>query len=383
MTDIILHIDLNNPIDPASPLAIIRKEFRDNLVIYCRPPVTPAEDNYIKLFEEFHPIIKNSDPVAPLLLISGCEIDYPRIPYSLADLDIPTGPFLPVTGDFLQGLCDYTISTRDTDIAYGEHIYNTHSRERYFFIEDPLPPEIFQATSLYISPSFEGIIARKVFEHSWPNLRLIVFHNSDYPVDYRGVVPFLEANPNVWCWAENAIEWHPRIKVVPIGEQNRMWRGGNAEYDPTVTLSRNTVRDIDILVPYWRDFTNMSIRPLWKEQALKRTDVVILPEMKLEEYLENVSRARALVCPPGNGLDTHRHWDALRQGAWAVVEDNDHTRYMMQSYPSLHLIPVDDMMSPITIPEGLPPFHPVMLRAYWETLFRSHMPLTRATATRL
>lgn len=348
---------------------MIRKESNANLVIYCRQPTTPAEENYIRFFEEFHPIIKHAQVTSRLII--GSEVDYPRRPYRLSNLDIPTEPFLPVTGEFLQGLCDYTIIHKEVDTIFGEWNYYTHSRERHFFVEDEWPPHLFQATSLFIHPSFGGANARRVFSHEWPNLRLIVFHNSDYPVDYRSVVPFLEANPKVWCWAENAVEWHPRIKVVPIGEQNRMWRGGDAAYEPTVFTSRSTVRDVEILVPYWRCFTN-PIRYIWNEQARER-GLTILPEMPVKEYLERVAGAKALVCPPGNGLDTHRHWDALRLGAWAIVEDNDHTRYLLQSYPSLHLIPVDDLTQPITIPPGLPPFHPVMLRAYWEVLFASHI----------
>jgi hypothetical protein len=371
MTDITLYIDLDNPIDPAPQLAMIRKSFRDRLVIYCRKPCSAAEENYMRFFEEFHPIIKYDAQVASRLVI-GSDIEYDHQSYRISALDIPTGPFLPVTGEFLQGLCDYTITYKLVEDLFGDTNYYTHSRERHFFIEDEWPPHIFQATSLFIHPSFEGATARRVFSHAWPNLRLIVFHNSDYPVHYRSVVPFLEANPKVWCWAENAIEWHPRIKVVPIGEQNRRWRGGDAfSEEPTVTTSRNTMRDVEILVPFWRCFTN-PIRTVWNEQARER-GLPMLPEMAQKDYLEKVTGARALVCPPGNGLDTHRHWDALRQGAWAVVEDNDHTRYLLQSYPSLHLIPVEDLTSPITIPEGLPPFHPVMLRAYWEVLFVSHI----------
>ena len=30
-------------------------------------------------------------------------------------------------------------------------------------------------------------------------------------------------------------------------------------------------------------------------------------------------------------------------------------------------------MSGLELPEGLPRFHPVLLREYWEVLFRSHM----------
>lgn len=422
--DIVLHVRLGDfivsnyidfksgfVIDPAPQIAILRRELRKRLIIVCAKPTTDMEHNYLKLFEEFHPVIhhgteledfgilRNANrimvtnstfswmaaymghaksrwiPMATyndLEKIEEADILYDAATgYNTASLGIPTEPFLPVTGEFLQSLCDYTIIDKEIKESFHVNIDSAHPPERQMFIEDEWPAEIFQATSLFIFPSLGGKIARHVFKHSWPNLKLIIFHNSDYGVDYNSVFPFLEHNPKVWCWAENAIDRHPRIKVVPIGEENRMWRGGNPVYEPSVEASRATNRDLNIIAPYW-SITN-PIRNVWNAQLALRDDIIILPKLNKQEYLDTVSRSRAMICPPGNGIDTHRHWDALRQGAWAVVEENDHSLFLMETYPSLHLILVKDMTSPITIPPGLPPFHPVLLRAYWRTLFKSHI----------
>jgi len=412
--DLVIHIRMGDfteslLVDPAPQLAIIRKEIRSRLIIVCAKPKTEAEENYLKFFEEFHPILQHGTELEDFAVlraasriivtnstfswlaafmgnarqrwiaisgelgkISDSDIMYEvTTGYRIEDLAMPVEPFLPVTGEFLQSLCDYTILDAYIKQQFQIHIDTAHPPERQYFIEDAWPASVFEATSLFIFPSLHGTIAERVFKHTWPNLRLIVFHNSDYGVDYRKVVPFLEANPKVWCWAQNAIDWHPRIRVVPIGEENRVWRGGYAAWEPTVTASRAIERDIGILVPYWGNTS--PIRPIWLEQAKARTDLCIMPRLEKDKYLEYVSQSRALVCPPGNGIDTHRHWDALRHGAWAIVEDNDHTQALLKIYPSLHLIPVDDMRSPIVVPDGLPPFHPLMLRPFWITLFKSYL----------
>lgn len=413
--DLVIHIRMGDfagglLIDPAPQLAIIRKEIHSRLIIVCAKPKTEAEENYLKFFEEFNPVLQYGTELEDFAVlreasriivtnstfswlaafmggakqrwiavsgelgkISESDIMYEvTTGFPIEDLAAPVKPFLPVTGEFLQSLCDYTIFSTETE----EHI-KIHRSERRCFIEDPWPAAVFEATSLFIFPSLDGTIAQHVFKHTWPNLRLIVFHNSDYRVDYRKVVPFLEANPKVWCWAQNAIDWHPRIRVVPIGEENRVWRGGDASWEPMVSASRAIERDIGILVPYWNKFTHVpntiNVRPIWLEQAKSRPDLCIMPHLEKDKYLECVSKCRALVCPPGNGIDTHRHWDALRHGAWAIVQDNDHTQALLKTYPSLHLIPVDDMRSPIVVPEGLPPFHPLMLRPFWRTLFASYI----------
>jgi hypothetical protein len=156
-----------------------------------------------------------------------------------------------------------------------------------------------------------------------------------------------------------------------------MWRGGNALYEPTVTVSRKVERGAEIFMPY-ASITN-PIRIVWKEQAdvikLREPRLHIIGKLQKEAYLEWVESARAMICPPGNGVDTHRHWEALTKGAWAIVHDNQHTRLLLRTYPSLHLLPIEDMddIEDLEIPQGLPPFHPLLLREFWKTLLRSHI----------
>jgi len=424
--DIVLHVRLGDfadnkiIIDPAPQIAILRKALNatsQRLIIVCSKPKNDMEENYLKLFEEFHPIMQHGTELEDFAVLrsanrimvtnstfswlaaymgSAKERWIPQPTYNtlekiestdmlytatngylLESLGIPSEPFLPVTGEFLQGLCEYTVLDRAKKEELHTIIDYVTPVERQIFIEEPWPKDVLLAKSIFVYPTRENTVARHVFKATWPNLRLIVFHNSDYGVDYEGLIPFLEANPEVWCWAQNATVWHPRIRCVPICEENRMWRGGNAEYEPTVTVSRNVERHVEIFMPY-ASITN-PIRIVWKEQA----DVIKMREPRLhvvgkllkEAYLEWVESARAMICPPGNGVDTHRHWDALAKGAWAIVHNNEHTRLLMRTYPSLHLLPIEGMehIIRLEIPQGLPPFHPMLLRPFWKTMFMSQL----------
>jgi Glycosyl transferase family 11 len=424
--DIVLHVRLgdfvnnNMVIDPAPQIAILRKSLNatsQRLIIVCRKPKNDMEENYLKFFEEFHPILHHGTELEDFALLRSAnrimvtnstfswlaaymgsakerwipeptyntleKIDSTDILYRaenhylMQGIQVPSEPFLPVTGEFLQGLCEYTVLDRAKKEELHKIIDYVTPVERQIFIEEPWPKDVLLAKSIFVYPTTENTVARHVFKATWPNLRLIVFHNSDYGVDYEGLVPFLEAHPEVWCWAQNATVWHPRIRCVPICEENRMWRGGNAEYEPTVTVSRNVERHVEIFMPY-ASITN-PIRIVWKEQAdvikLREPRLHIIGKLQKEAYLEWVESARAMICPPGNGVDTHRHWDALVKGAWAIVHNNEHTRLLMRTYPSLHLLPIDDMehMTRLEILQGLPPFHPLLVRQFWETLFRSHI----------
>ncbi len=424
--DIVLHVRLgdfvNNEmvIDPAPQIAILRKALNTSsqrLIIVCAKPKRDVEENYLKLFEEFHPIMHHGTELEDFAVLRSAnrimvtnstfswlaaymgsakerwipEPTYNTLEkihstdilytaenhYPMQGLQVPSEPFLPVTGEFLQGLCEYTVLDHAKKGDLERIIDYVTAVERQIFIEAPWPKEVLLAKSIFVYPSKERTIERHVFKATWPNLRLIVFHNSDYGVDYEGLIPFLEAHPNVWCWAQNATMWYPRIRCVPICEENRMWRGGNAEYEPTVTVSRSVERDIEIFMPYVSN-TN-PIRTLWREQAdaikMREPRLQVVGKLQKQAYLATVESARAMICPPGNGVDTHRHWDALIKGAWAIVHNNEHTRLLMRTYPSLHLLPIEDMddISDLEIPQELPPFHPLLLRQFWETLLRSHI----------
>ena len=420
--DIVLHVRLadfiggNLVIDPAPQIAILRQARYNRLIIVCTKPKTDAETNYLKLFEEFHPVLQHGTELedfavlrsAKRILVTNSTFSWfaaflgeaterwipeptfnqlgkisdtdhlyaAAMNYPLRNLDIPVEPFLPVSGEFLQSMCDYSILDREKKAEYHRWIDVACPVERQLYIEEEWAPEVFQAKTLFIYPKEDSCCAKHVFKHTWPNLRLIMFHNSDYSLDAKTVIPFLDANPNVWCWAQNLTCRHPRIRVVPIGEENRMWRNdGSATDEPMNTVSRNPERNVDIFVSHWGKTS--PIRSVWYNQIQRISSerVRVCPKMPKEIYLEIIKTVRAMVCPPGNGVDTHRHWDALTAGTWAIVEDNAHTQLLLRDYPSLHLIPVADAenvhLTPI--PDTIAPFHPLLLRQFWRTLFDSYL----------
>jgi hypothetical protein len=349
-------IEFSFQTDPATLLAQLRAA--PGTPLRCPRPSCAAEENYLLLLEAFAP-----------------EFEWiplgPPGDYDIERLAIPEGPVLPVTGEFLQSLCDYTVLNRDK--ATEKHVWVDAGCpvERQRLIEEDWDPETFEARSLFIYPMGDSCTARHVFSRIWPNLRLIIFHNSDFCVDYTLIAEFLESNPKVHVWAENALRWHPRIRCVPIGEENRIWRGGSVEVDPPITVSRAVNRSIAICLPHWG--LTHEIRQEWRDEPVSTPRLFRAPQMPKEEYLEFLTDCRAMLCPRGNGIDTHRVWECIAKGVWPIVQDNAHTQLLLRQYPSMPLLTIDspsDLDRGFDIPSGLP-FHPVLLREYWRILFRS------------
>jgi len=298
--------------------------------------------------------------------------------YDLGQLDIPS-ELLPVTGEYLQSLCQFTVLDAKKKIEWHHWIDAVVPVERQLYIETEWNPEIIQkTTSLFVYPE-KGLLETVVARGPWPSLKLVVVHNGDNQVDYRFLSALFEQNPQVYAWIQNNTLSHPRIRSLPIAEQNRIWRGGNDDYDPPVEISRNADREYGFIYP-WCQPSN-PIRGFWCEQvfALRnvRHDLQIFPKIPRDQYSELLTESKAVVCPPGNGFDTHRHWESLYKGAWAIVHDNAHTQCILKEYPSLPLIPIQ---SPAADLPGLPlpaeipsPLHPMVLRPFWKTLFDSYV----------
>ena len=87
------------------------------------------------------------------------------------------------------------------------------------------------------------------------------------------------------------------------------------------------------------------------------------------KFLDQILRHRFVLCPPGNGVDTHRMWEALAAGAIPVVLRSQ----AMKPFESLPILFVEDYRevtrellesaaSQIRIPEVLPT---MMCEDYW------------------
>lgn len=150
---------------------------------------------------------------------------------------------------------------------------------------------------------------------------VIITHNGDTNIDGSFRLP-----ANVVKWhAQNVDVENSRIESIPIGIENDRWmqkvdkKRIMAEKLKEKKVFKNLV------------YMNFSIKtnPCWRKavyDSLKEKPFVTTRMGEngsyFEQYIDNVYNHKYVVCPRGNGLDTHRFWETLYMGSVPIVVRN-------------------------------------------------------------
>lgn len=176
----------------------------------------------------------------------------------------------------------------------------------------------------FILELFEEI---KIFPE-WYNLKIIT-HESDYEINKT----LFDKKPKcVAKWfAINVNHEHENLAPIPLGL-------ANAHCSITLKID-NIKKDISrkekLLYINHRVQTNLSKRKyLYDFFNTNEWCTVDQPNLTLEQFSENISKHHYILCPVGNGIDTHRLWESLYSDVIPVVEK--HINYKnMQELPIL------------------------------------------------
>lgn len=124
---------------------------------------------------------------------------------------------------------------------------------------------------------------------------------------------------------------------MPIGLQNSMWRsvnGGNCNYSHLKDYKKN-----EKLRSVFMSF-NASTNPKIRSKVIQLFNKMKVPLYRgyQTQYNEVLSQSVYCVCPVGNGVDTHRFWEAIYLESIPIVEDSQFIRNLKYQYPELKMI---------------------------------------------
>ena len=169
----------------------------------------------------------------------------------------------------------------------------------------------FRCISEYNNPYIMFCYGSRIDELSlhmdkFMNPFILLTHNSDYNItDSPSVRDILVCKKLIMWFAQNVEYTHNKIHFLPIGIANRMWEHGKLSIFENLKFVE---KDKDVYMCF-KEETNFETR----SPCLKALDKLIdfLPIIEPCENIKLLQRYKFCICPEGNGVDTHRLWEAF------------------------------------------------------------------------
>jgi hypothetical protein len=170
----------------------------------------------------------------------------------------------------------------------------------------------------------------------------LITHNSDVNIkeDNPFVQKILDCQLLKKWWAQNLCFIHAKMQFLPIGIANSMWEHGKPELYNTFHLKTHDIYN------NYSIYTNVAERRECADAMESRASM--LPMVTAREHVERLSKYKYCLCPEGNGVDTHRLWEALLLGSIPIVKNTPFTR-VIQNYTrgEIPMIIMDSWWDPI------------------------------------
>ena len=165
--------------------------------------------------------------------------------------------------------------------------------------------------------------------HLFKNNFILITHNSDGEIRNTVEVNLILNSPKLEKWyCQNMCFEHEKLFFVPIGFANSMWPHGN------INIFKHTFFNYNLTAKTKPIYFNFNINT----NVVKRVECLEALKNKVQ-WLTNVSPYENIIrlqqhafciCPEGNGVDTHRLWEALYVKTVPIVIDSEFTRILQK-----------------------------------------------------
>lgn len=154
----------------------------------------------------------------------------------------------------------------------------------------------------------------------------VISHNGDNNMDEAYIIP-----NNVICWwTMNVDMFNNKMQSIPIGVENDRWFTALCKKEK-MEAKLSTPKQLRNLVYMNHNVKTNPEKRTFLYSQFKRTDWVTSVAgcngKGFDEYLDNVYNHMFVICPEGNGIDTHRTWEALYMNTIPIEVRNYNNQY--------------------------------------------------------
>tara|TARA_S200000501_G_scaffold377433_1_gene435809 strand:+ start:2118 stop:2975 length:858 start_codon:yes stop_codon:yes gene_type:complete len=167
---------------------------------------------------------------------------------------------------------------------------------------------------------------------------ILISHNSDKSPTKKELSLISE---NIIHWFVQNLEFSSidRISYLPIGLENRRWLRNRIKNSHNNIISKSK-----LILCSLNEYNNYPIRQLVLDIASKNSYVVMKKFTNIEKYFNELGNYKFILCPPGNGPDTHRVWESLIHKTFPIFEINSFTENLRNlGVPAIYLDSWEDL----------------------------------------
>ncbi len=173
-------------------------------------------------------------------------------------------------------------------------------------------------------------LAERFFEEVHPRIACaykLITHNSVVSVDEK-LVRYIDERIIQW-YAQNNTVSHPKVVPTPIGLENLHHQAnGIIRHFDELRQGRVVGGKKDrILFGFSIQTNRLEREPVHRLLASHRCADEIKTRLPGRRYLKKLSGYKFVASPPGNGIDTHRTWEAMYLGVVPIVKHCVATAY--------------------------------------------------------
>jgi len=178
---------------------------------------------------------------------------------------------------------------------------------------------------------------------------ILITGNSDYPID-DNIFNLKPNNVKIW-YAQNALVNNDMLIPLPIGLENKSESirigHGVGYYDRVMEKELLLSRNLKI-TPTKKYYSNFNVSTNYLYRSKIKEICINAPHIDWEEsnlsltsFFDKILDYEAIICPIGNGIDTHRLWETLYSNRIPIIiKVGDYKIYEL--YEKLPIIILED-----------------------------------------
>ena len=175
------------------------------------------------------------------------------------------------------------------------------------------------------------------------NFKKVIIHNGDQSPDLKFIRELKKRK--IFVFGVNINFREKYIEPIPVGIENAQHKkNGNLDYYNPISLAKNLQSKTNILLT---SFSTKQYKLLPEstevrkkyENLLEKYNYKNINFKNLDDYRKKLYSSYFVICPPGNGTDCHRNWEALYHKTIPVIEE----KYSLFSHIELPILVVKSL----------------------------------------